>query len=380
MMLKLKSRMNMNIRLVMAVAVPMILVVTSARGVTLSIVGSQYDIGGTFFPGGSPPYVVVPWRSDSSAKPLDADSNNVYGSGGYVLFATQFNWPNVECCGNSVPFDDSTYPNMMNLPAFVDASQNLTVNKVGGWVYALIDDPSLVNGFRDYNWGDTLSPSVGDLTGQPHSQSPYVKIGIVDGTDLLGNDPKTSSFGAGRWTFQVGAGVPSSFRVGVMTDGLDADRWAATEVLVAQVSGSPIPTIVGTPASSGSLTRNRFVDIHFFDIVGAQPGDQFAVFAKASSDGNGAISGITFDVLSSMLPPGDFNGNGAVDAADYVVWRKNDGTQAGYDVWRSHFGQTAGSGAGATANTVPEPPIALLMLVVGILATCSRQPLAVPKT
>ena len=29
--------------------------------------------------------------------------------------------------------------------------------------------------------------------------------------------------------------------------------------------------------------------------------------------------------------PGDFNDDGTVDAADYVVWRKNDGTQAGYN-------------------------------------------------
>ena len=299
----------------------------------------------------------MPWRSDISAKTLDADTNNVYGSAGYALFATQFNWPNIECCGSSVPFDDPTYPNMTNLPAFVDASQSLTANKVGGWVYALIDDPTLVNGFRDYNWGDTLTPSVGDLTGQPHSQSPYVKLGIVDGTDLFGNDPKTSSFGAGRWAFQVGAGVPSSFRVGVMTDGLDANQWAATEVLLAQVSGSPVPAIVGTPVSSGSLTRNRFVDMHFFDIVGAQPGDQFAIFAKASSDGNGAISGITFDVSPPMVLPGDYNQNNIVDAADYVVWRKTDsGNLQGYTDWRANFGEgmAAGWRRGGGRTTLPD--------------------------
>ena len=41
--------------------------------------------------------------------------------------------------------------------------------------------------------------------------------------------------------------------------------------------------------------------------------------------------------------PGDFNHDGLVDAGDYVVWRKTDGTPAGYNVWRSHFGQHAGS-------------------------------------
>ena len=46
----------------------------------------------------------------------------------------------------------------------------------------------------------------------------------------------------------------------------------------------------------------------------------------------------------TLVLPGDFNGDGIVDAADYVIWRKNDGSQVGYDMWRSHFGQTASAG------------------------------------
>ena len=46
--------------------------------------------------------------------------------------------------------------------------------------------------------------------------------------------------------------------------------------------------------------------------------------------------------------PGDYNNDGTVDAADYVVWRKNDGTQGGYDTWRANFGQPLpGSGSGS---------------------------------
>jgi hypothetical protein len=72
-------------------------------------------------------------------------------------------------------------------------------------------------------------------------------------------------------------------------------------------------------------------------------------------------------LLTPVPIPGDFNHNGLVDAADYVVWRKGLGTiytQSDYGIWRAHFGQTA-SGSGATAGlpsrAVPEPaPIALL--------------------
>jgi hypothetical protein len=56
--------------------------------------------------------------------------------------------------------------------------------------------------------------------------------------------------------------------------------------------------------------------------------------------------------------PGDFNNDGTVDAADYVVWRNNDGTQTGYDTWRANFGRRlfTGSGAGAIAQLAPGDP------------------------
>jgi T5SS/PEP-CTERM-associated repeat protein len=59
-----------------------------------------------------------------------------------------------------------------------------------------------------------------------------------------------------------------------------------------------------------------------------------------------SIADITLSNLSLVqLPelPGDFNTDGAVDAADYVVWRKNGGTQADFDLWRANFGRTADS-------------------------------------
>jgi hypothetical protein len=59
---------------------------------------------------------------------------------------------------------------------------------------------------------------------------------------------------------------------------------------------------------------------------------------------------------------GDFNADGKVDAADYVVWRKDPnahgGDPAGYDTWRTNFGQPAGAGAALEAGAgaaVPEP-------------------------
>ena len=71
-------------------------------------------------------------------------------------------------------------------------------------------------------------------------------------------------------------------------------------------------------------------------------------------------------ILTAALP-GDYNGDGTVDAADYVVWRKNDGTQSGYDNWRANFGLTAGSGSGASANAAVPEPSTLIVLVVALI-------------
>jgi hypothetical protein len=84
--------------------------------------------------------------------------------------------------------------------------------------------------------------------------------------------------------------------------------------------------------------------------------------------------------------PGDFNLDGFVDAADYVVWRKMLGTGGatytqgdadldsdvdGNDlaVWRSQFGfirqpLMAGAGSGSASTPVPEPASLLLAALV----------------
>jgi T5SS/PEP-CTERM-associated repeat protein len=70
---------------------------------------------------------------------------------------------------------------------------------------------------------------------------------------------------------------------------------------------------------------------------------------------------VVLTVFSAL--PGDYNGNGTVDAADYVVWRKTDGTQPGYDTWRTHFGETVGTaGDSPSQAAVPEP--ATLMVLI----------------
>jgi hypothetical protein len=78
---------------------------------------------------------------------------------------------------------------------------------------------------------------------------------------------------------------------------------------------------------------------------------------------DGPYQGIIENPPSEPALAGDYNEDGIVDAADYVVWRKGLGTlyiQAQYDVWRANFGQTAGGGtalrsADTLSTAVPEP-------------------------
>jgi hypothetical protein len=84
------------------------------------------------------------------------------------------------------------------------------------------------------------------------------------------------------------------------------------------------------------------------------------------------------EVDAAILPQpveGDYNGNGTVDAADYVLWRKDPGAfggdPAGYNTWRTNFGRASGAGANLTA--VPEPTsIGLLLLCLAPLTMARR--------
>jgi len=67
-------------------------------------------------------------------------------------------------------------------------------------------------------------------------------------------------------------------------------------------------------------------------------------------------------IAESVSLSGDYNGDGTVDAADYVVWRRTDGSQAGYNLWRANFGSSS-PGGGSIASAVPEPAAGGLLLL-----------------
>lgn len=93
-------------------------------------------------------------------------------------------------------------------------------------------------------------------------------------------------------------------------------------------------------------------------------------------------------VLVDLNAPGDFNNDGAVDGADYVVWRKTlnrsvprgsgadsdgDGVVELTDLnpWRVDFG--SGSEAGGGQTTVPEPAAAAMLFCVSACGAFIRR-------
>ncbi len=118
-------------------------------------------------------------------------------------------------------------------------------------------------------------------------------------------------------------------------------------------------------------------DIAIAAALGISPDGNWIGGAAVTPDTESGDTHPIFASLTATEPvPGDYNGDGIVDAADYVVWRKGLGTtfvQSDYDTWRDHFGQTAVSSSGAITNSAVPEPASIVTLIVGTLAICFRR-------
>ena len=131
----------------------------------------------------------------------------------------------------------------------------------------------------------------------------------------------------------------------------------------------------GTWSTSELLYRQNIYDPnHLTTIRVKSTSTKLEIFGTTTS-GTGGVRLNAIELNAAVL--GDYNRNGVVDGADYVIWRKTDGqtgvtpgtgadgngdgdiNSADYDFWRARLGNTAGSGSGSFVGAVPEPTTAL---------------------
>ncbi|MEX2310345.1 MAG: hypothetical protein WD738_22445 [Pirellulales bacterium] len=150
---------------------------------------------------------------------------------------------------------------------------------------------------------------------------------------------------------------------------------------------------------TGAFTHGGSVTIDVSELVGPGSEEQLKLIGWGSQAGMSSSTSVAFvggsplthsflaDGLYLTVPggglAGDYNGDGSVDAADYVVWRKTDGTQDGYNTWRANFGQTAGTGSAVSSGTaaVPEPAAWVVCLGLATIGICiGSRPLSRRRT
>jgi hypothetical protein len=231
---------------------------------------------------------------------------------------------------------------------------------VGDVFSAEIDTPAF---YEDY-YENEPDPSGG---------FPFAIIGFKDenGADAFFIEAGSSDeFGDFNWRYGD---------LNVRNGDFGADAGGSSIAPTATSDGATFSLEVLTPTTGRFTFDGVSLEITFGDLNSGMPaGPPAAVFFtlfdnNAEDDTMGNPTGehaFYFDNLKIERPeegiPGDFNNDGKVDVADYVVWRKTDGAPEGYMEWRTNFGRTAGAGAALSGGAAVPEPSAIIQFLIAI--------------
>lgn len=214
-------------------------------------------------------------------------------------------------------------------------------------------------------------PALGVMRGQVE----YIGTPFCNNICLL-VDPAN---GMARFKNDSGVSLDvEAYRIVSTTNSLTPGTWTPLEGQLPgwqAGTGSTFGLAEGMPVGSTTVAAQQFYplgDIGDFATQAVKDGLSMEFILEGEANFRNAT--VQFTAFSGV--PGDYNGNGSVDAGDYVLWRKggplqnevdNPGTvnQADYTAWRARFGNTSGAGSGALAGSsaVPEPNTAWLVVL-----------------
>ena len=150
----------------------------------------------------------------------------------------------------------------------------------------------------------------------------------------------------------------------------------ALELDLSAITTSQTLTLINnqtTDAITGFFERGTTMSLY----------EEGEVLACVGFDGTVTISylgGTGNDVVLNLVAlQGDYNRDGVVNSADYVVWRETGiNGQQGYDDWRANFGKTAPSfglalALNASVAQIPEPATWTLFLAAAISLSVGRR-------
>jgi hypothetical protein len=113
---------------------------------------------------------------------------------------------------------------------------------------------------------------------------------------------------------------------------------------------------------------------------------RFTSWADGRTDGGGGFGYLRAVAPAAPMPTGDYNGNGAVDAADYALWRDTIGQMVGtpgqgadgsgngtidaadYNFWQARFGNSAPAGNSAGLSLAVPEPMSTTAILAGLIA------------
>lgn len=258
---------------------------------------------------------------------------------------------------------------------------------------SLVNDPNFngtMDEFRIYDHAMSLEQVTSSLAAGP-TPLPALRLEVnaVTGSTSIVND------GVDPITFDY-------YSIHSTASALDPDGWSSLDEQNLDVVG-PADGESWSEATTSDSTRlielyllgastvasNSRLDLgHAFDPTVSGLGAEGDLTFGFSRQGSQSLRTAEVTYVAPDPLDGDYNQNGTVDAADYVLWRQSLGSavdlradgdgdsvvdEDDYTIWRWTFGNTGGTGASLEKGVVvPEPSVVSMLALAMTVCLCRR--------